>query len=84
MRPGTRGCADAKDPALLCCEEAALTCSASFYLRLNDQNWKKAEIHATATLLFGGRAAEEKSERLSRIDMKQLALSRLTLTVKGL
>lgn len=59
MRPGTRGCADTKDPALLGCEEAALICSAGFYFRPNDQDWKIGEILPQRPgFLFGRRAAE--------------------------
>lgn len=59
MRPGTRGCADTKDPALLGCEEAALICSASFYFRLERSRLEnRRDPAAAAGLLFGKRAAE--------------------------
>lgn len=87
MRPGTRGCADTKDPALLGCEEAALICSASFYFRLNDQDWKIGEILPQRPGFYleeGWQKRNRESERLSRIDMEPSPPSRLTSTVKGL
>lgn len=47
MRPGTGGCADTKDLALLGCDEEGArrvnACSPRSYVRLNDQEWGKKE-----------------------------------------
>lgn len=52
-------------------------------MRVNDQEWVKEG--RDPLLIFGGAAElHQESERLSRIDMKQSALSRLALMVRGL
>lgn len=87
MRPGTGGCADTKDLALHGCDEEGArrvnACSPRSYVRLNDQEWGKEG--RDPLLIFGGAAElHHESERLSRIDRKQSALSRLALMVRGL
>lgn len=61
MRPGTRGCADTKDPALLGCEEAALICSAQLLLQTERSRLENRRDPAAAAGLFiwkkGGRSA---------------------------
>lgn len=86
MRPGTGGCADTKDPALIGCDEEEAesvdACPPRIYVRLNDREWGGGEEEIRHLYLEG--APQNESERHSRIDMKQSARSRLTLMVRGL
>lgn len=66
MRPGTGGCADTKDPALIGCDEEEAesvdACPPRIYVRLNDREWGGGG--RDPPLIFGGSAAERVGEAL--------------------